>query len=356
MMTLKMNRYDVKNIEGCKYENYTLTTADGLQLKLARYYRSTSTPAVLLLHGLTSSSEMFLGEEYFNLTAYMLENGLEDVWLLDWRGSGTYKKDHLTLNNNVDEVAFYDIPLAVNFIQENTTEGLHIVAHCIGSMALAIGLATKKVKNVRSVILGNAGLFPKLNIGSMLRLYAMPQFTKSVLGVDHFVVDPEDVDFQDASMLLMQASNFAQNQCENPSCKMLSLVWGAGHKNTLFNHDNFLPETHDKVHEYLGPVSLSYFRHIQKMLHHNAVLSLDGQTNYLDLASNINVPLLLAVGTENLCWYDSIQRFHELLNTFFEDVDQDLLEIPKYGHMDLFMGKNAYSDVFPQFLDFLKQH
>ncbi|MCB0644377.1 MAG: hypothetical protein KDC44_22185, partial [Phaeodactylibacter sp.] len=82
----------------------------------------------------------------------------------------------------------------------------------------------------------------------------------------------------------------------------------------------------------------------------------DGRTNYLDKASDIEPPLLLLIGKKNLCWHDSIQQFHDLLDTYFEDVDHELLEVPNYGHMDLFLGKHAHLEVFPDLVDFLLRH
>ena len=67
-------------------ENYTTTTADGIEVGLARYRGGAKGP-VMVVHGAGVWSGMFLLptiEEHF--TQYLVNHGY-DVWLLDWRAS-----------------------------------------------------------------------------------------------------------------------------------------------------------------------------------------------------------------------------------------------------------------------------
>ena len=67
-------------------ENYTITTPDGLELRLARYRGGDKGP-VIVVHGAGVWSGMFLlptVDEHF--IQYLVNNGY-DAWLLDWRAS-----------------------------------------------------------------------------------------------------------------------------------------------------------------------------------------------------------------------------------------------------------------------------
>jgi len=337
---------------------YNLKTSDNVTLLLHRISISNNTPSVLLLHGLSLSSAMFMGEEWYNLTDYLLNHGYEDVWVLDWRGSGIYKGEHINADHNIDDVALIDLPLSVEFIQEKITGHLHLIGHCLGSLAMSMSLASQKITGIRSAICANLGLYPSLNSISFAKLLAVPQFSESVLNLNFYNTDAEKMDFQSAEYLLHQAANLGQDKCDNPTCRILSFIFGSGHKDAIFKHENMHPKTHDQLKNYFGPVSFSYYKHLQKMLFFQSAVSArtPSTVNYLDLAENINIPMLLTAGKENKCWFDSISCYHQTLNHFFPEVEHELFIIPNYGHNDVFMGINSYLDVFPRFINFLKNH
>src|SRR6202011_6291484 len=67
-------------------ENYTTTTPDGVEIRLARY-RGGSKGPVMVVHGAGVWSGMFLLPTVDeNFTQYLVKNGY-DGWLLDWRAS-----------------------------------------------------------------------------------------------------------------------------------------------------------------------------------------------------------------------------------------------------------------------------
>src|SRR5262249_27404990 len=58
-------------------------SGDGLGLTLTRFTRAPCDDVVLLIHGLTSSSDMFIMPEHQNLVTTLLDSGFADVWCLD---------------------------------------------------------------------------------------------------------------------------------------------------------------------------------------------------------------------------------------------------------------------------------
>ncbi|HTU62426.1 MAG TPA: hypothetical protein VMF89_28395, partial [Polyangiales bacterium] len=77
----------IAQVRDASVEQIPLRSRDGWQLGLCRVTRGhTAKPAVLLIHGLTASSDMFVLPETRNFVEVLLDAGFEP-WLLDWRGS-----------------------------------------------------------------------------------------------------------------------------------------------------------------------------------------------------------------------------------------------------------------------------
>ena len=155
------------------------------------------------------------------------------------------------------------------------------------------------------------------------------------------------------------AAHTGSNQCSNPTCRQLSFMWGAGHKSTLFMHEHLNEITHDNLNKVYGTISLSYLDHIRLMKLHSAVVSAARNNqgryiNYLDLSGNIDSPMLLVTGQYNRLWYKSIQKYHEILNQYFPNVEHELFVVPGYAHYDLFVGENSHVDVYPSIVKFFK--
>lgn len=339
--------------------NHLINTEDGVQLQLHRICRRAGTPAVLLLHGLSSSSAMFSGAEWYNLTAYLLDHGYHDIWLLDWRGSALYHKRYLSAGHDIDDVVEIDLPQAVAQMRAAIgAQPIHIISHCIGAMALSMALANQTITGIKSAICANVGLFPTLAAASLVKLLSVPGLAHHVFDIEHLLVDANDSDYQTSEALPLLLSHSGQNQCANVTCRMLSFVWGAGHESTIFKHRHLHPDTHSNLHHYFGPVSLSYFFHIQKMLHHAAVVGNQAKgraaLNYLDQVARIITPMLLCVGSENRVWHDSIQQYYRIIRQYHPNLPVQLLEVPGYTHNDVFMGVDAHVDVFPALLKFLQ--
>ncbi len=357
---MKIDNIDYSGVKDCEVQSFVLTTADNVEIYLHRFCRDKQAQPVLMIHGLTSSYKMFAGPEWYNPVTYLLDHGFGDVWLLDWRGSAVHGKRYVDLGHDLDDVCRFDIPQAVECVRSNSLyDEIHVIAHCVGAMAFSMALADNKLKGIKSAIIANLGLYPSLGFGSLAKLYTVPHFANSMLNISHFSIDPADIDFQTPEYLSILGSGASQNQCDNPTCRLMSFIIGSGHESTIFKHEHIHPETHNALAEYFGPLSVSYYFHLEKMLHHCAAVSNhkahDQRENYLDKVENINIPMLLCTGRENRCWYDSIQEYYKIFQAYYPEKNVSLTEIPDYAHNDLFMGVNAHIDVFPQLLDFLNQ-
>jgi pimeloyl-ACP methyl ester carboxylesterase len=77
--------------------------------------------------------------------------------------------------------------------------------------------------------------------------------------------------------------------------------------------------------------------------------------NALLAADAIGCPVMLLSGSENQLWYDSNKLCAEVLHQRSPRLRVDYVEVPAYGHFDMFIGRAAALDVFPRVVEWLMQ-
>ncbi|WUO16715.1 hypothetical protein OG985_43585 [Streptomyces sp. NBC_00289] len=83
-------RHTTAGVPDAQVTGHPVTTDDGLGLQLTRFRRAECDDVVLLVHGLTASSDLFIMPEHRNLATCLLDNGFADVWALDMRMSNRF--------------------------------------------------------------------------------------------------------------------------------------------------------------------------------------------------------------------------------------------------------------------------
>ena len=73
----------------------------------------------MIVHGLTTSTDMFIMPEHYNLVSYLLDNGYTDVWCLDMRMSNRHSYNLFPHRYTFDDIALYDYPPAIDIIREH---------------------------------------------------------------------------------------------------------------------------------------------------------------------------------------------------------------------------------------------
>lgn len=348
---------------GISLEPVPLVASDGVRLGLTRATHDGSPPggpAVLLLHGHTASSEMFVLPEIRNLVATLLDAGY-DPWLLDWRGSCRLPYNEGRTRYTYDDVALYDIPEAVSAVRDRIAgHKLFIVGHCVGALCLSMSLTGGLVTGLAGVVAQGAFLTPKMSGKTRLSMHLGGEVLRSRWA--HLPVDFTKVGFRSRyTPVFAWASRGAD--CEDPTCQMLhNSSWGMGA--SLFEHDNLDERTHDRLAELFGSVPLWVLPHMRRMeLAHTVVRWNSSDRRYarlpenaMDNADAIDCPLLLLSGSENKLWLDSNELCYDILTRRHPHIDVSYQEIPGYGHVDPFIGRGAALDVFGHVLDFLETH
>ncbi len=336
---------------------HKFTTKDGLSLVLTRFCRRPSENVVMLMHGLTTSTDMFIMPEHTSLVQYLLDHGYTDIWSLDWRGSQRYPYNMEPHSYTLDNVAEYDIPPAVDVIRRTVgnEKALHVIAHCVGSIGFSCALAAGKVKGITSFIGNSVSLTPAVSNWSKVKIYVGPEILETLLGSPY--LSPRSANWPGLSLAkgLGKLVSVVHRESRSTASNLVSFMWGDGNP-AAYELDNLSIETYQRLSQLFGGTSFNYYRHIRKMLIEEAAVSFDGHTNYLESALiNGLPPTLLLSGANNNIFPGSNRKTFDCLRSN-QSIPVEFREIAGYGHQDIFMGKSCRIDVFPKILHFLRQN
>src|SRR5262249_29789042 len=107
-MTREIPLYTLQGVKDAEATTHWFTTEDGLGLSLLRFCRAPARDVVVIIHGLTTSSDMFIQPEHYNLVSYLLDHDFTDVWTLDFRMSNRHSYNLLPNDWSMDDCAVYD--------------------------------------------------------------------------------------------------------------------------------------------------------------------------------------------------------------------------------------------------------
>ena len=357
--------YTLEGVRDAEVTTHYFSTGDGLGLSMLRFRRGDSADPVLIVHGLTTSTDMFIMPEHDNLVSYLLDNGHPDVWCLDMRMSNRHSYNLFPHRYSFDDVALYDYPPAIDIVRAHVSDGarLHVIAHCLGSVTFMMSLFGKAVAGISSMVANSVGLTPRVPFWSRVKLAGAPAMIEHVLGFPNLNPRWADDPALTRGKLFSKGVSLFHRECDVPACHMLSLMWGTGWP-ALYSHENLADVTHRRGGDLYGATSLHYYRHVNKMLAAGSrpVKYEMGRPEHASLpddyfayAREIETPVLLTTGADNKVFADSNIVCHERLQAL--GCRQHELKIfPGYGHQDVFMGKDVARDCFPDMLDFIRRH
>lgn len=361
-MSRRIPLYTLSGVPNADIAVHPFTTEDGLGLSMLRFHRAESKDVVLIVHGLTTSSDMFIMPEHHNLVRFLLDHGFGDVWTLDYRMSNRFPYNREMHRFTMDDIALYDFPAALAKLREKVGSArVHVIAHCLGSVSFMMSLFGGAVNGIASAIVNSAGLTPRVPVWSRLKLTFAPDLVEWGLGFPY--LDPSWGDGPSLSRgwLLSKVVDLFHPECRVPACHMLSLMWGTGWP-ALYSHDKLADITHERSGDLYGATGVHYYRHVVKMVSAGGAVTFDSKdpqysrlpTDYFARAAEVTTPVLLTTGDRNNVFRDSNIECWKRLQAIAPG-QHELVVFPGYGHQDVFMGKDVHIDVFPHMLDFLKR-
>lgn len=357
--------YTLDGVSNAKKTSHPFSTDDGLGLSLQRFHRENCDDVVVLIHGLTTSSDMFIMPEHYNLVSYLLDNGLTDVWCLDFRMSNRFGYNLYPNDYSMDDAALYDHPRAIEAVRDvvGRDKRIHVIAHCVGSLSFSMALAAGTVDGVTSFISNSIALTPYIPRWSRFKIALFPFILERILDIPYVSPGWPYEPRLTRGKLLSKMISWFHPECNEPSCHMLSLMWGSG-RPALYMHENLAEETHKRLPDLFGATGLNYHRHVAMMVKsgNRAVKRRSDDPrydalpdDYFEAGVGIETPILFITGDRNRVFVDSNIHCYGRLKA--RGVVRHRLEVfADYGHQDMFMGKHADRDVFPALLAFIREH
>jgi pimeloyl-ACP methyl ester carboxylesterase len=350
------------------FERIDFTTSDGIKLNFRRLRPKDGTDPkgpVMMVHGAGMRWELFRApidpDEDVTLPVKLSEAGY-DVWLLNWRASMDVPANQWTL----DDAAVIDYPEAVTVMQSvlrrerrssnGGNQKIKAIVHCQGSMAFMMSICAGKLGDVSLVIANSVGLHPIMPRPTWVKLplavntlgrfipYFNPQWGLHAPGFWPKVID--------------WTVRLTHHECDNPVCKHASFTYGFGFPAMWF-HENLNDETHEWLKAQFGPVPISMFRQTADSVAAGRLVS-TGKYACLPALLATEKPdtrarFVLMTGELNHTFStQAMARTFEYFERHFPGRNT-YQKFPGYGHMDVWVGKNAHKDVFPFIIDELNR-
>ena len=330
------------------------TAGDGLELNLINIKnpRDTSKGPVIVVHGAGVRANIFRAPVNKTIVDVLIEQGY-DVWLENWRGSIDFSPRLWTL----DEAAIHDHPYAVRKILEVTGESqLKAIIHCQGSTSFTMSLVAGLLPQVSTVVSNAVSLHPVVPSWSKFKLYFMLPLVRLItdyLNPQWGIKAPTI-----AAKLINYMVMLTHHECDNPVCKQVSFTYGSGFP-ALWSHANLNERTHWWLNQEFAAVPLTFFAQITRSIKHGNLLSVEGRSELpSDFTKDIpktSARFAFCAGQENLCFLaESQKKSYQYFSAITADFHV-LKLFPEYGHLDVFMGKNAAKDTFPFIIDELNK-
>lgn len=329
---------------------YPVTTADGMTLCLRRFIPEVQrySEPVILVHGAGVRSRIFEPPTATTLPVMLAQVG-HDVWLLDWRASIDIAPNLWTL----DKAAVFDYPAAVARVREVTgASTVKAVIHCQGSTSFMMSLCAGLLPEVSSVVSNAVALHTVVPFLARVKAavatdtvgrlfdYLNPQWGLHVSGFAPRLID-----------WWVRATH---HECRNPVCKHSSFTYGAGFP-TLWRHENLDDTTHEWLKGEFAAVPMTFFRQMKHCIAAGHLVS-TGEfdqlpADFVAQAPRTDARILFLCGERNDCFLaEGMARSCD----FFErhaPGRHDFQQVAGYGHLDIFIGRNAANDVLPIIVD-----
>ncbi|KQU08053.1 alpha/beta fold hydrolase [Rhizobium sp. Leaf453] len=308
---------------------------------------------LLLVHGAGVRSNIFQPPRPGNIDEALSRAGF-DVWNLDWRASIQQPPNEWTL----DEAAVFDYPAAVATILEHTgAYTLKALVHCQGSTSFMMSLVAGLLPQVTTVVSNAVSLHPVVPGPARLKaLYAVPALGRFLpylnpqWGISAPSGWPQVFDFY------VRAT---RHECNNPVCKWSSFTFGSGAP-TLWRHENLTADVHEWLKGEFAHVPMTFFRQMSRCIAAGHLVS-TGRLNDILPASVVERPprtdarVVLLAGQFNACFLPASQaRTYDFLDRHAPG-RHGCYELAGYGHLDVFIGKDAPNAVFPLIIDELSR-
>ncbi|MGZ3765670.1 MAG: alpha/beta fold hydrolase [Mucilaginibacter sp.] len=324
------------------FDVFPFDSLDGFKCNLWRLQSSKPLPKgpVLLVHGAGVRSNIFNAPNEKNLLDSLSEDGY-DVWLVNWRGSTECENNEW----NLDIVAENDHPAAVQEVCRLTGYSkIKAVIHCQGSTSFMISALKGLVPQVTTIVSNAVSLHPVVSGASKFKINTLVPMVKPITNYLNPRWGDDAPDLK--SKIFRTLVNLTHWENDTSVGKFVSFTYGVGHP-ALWELNNLSDTTKNWIRQEFGYVPMSFFDHITKCIDAGTLVSADGSVDYSATKPKTEARFAFFAGRLNKC-FKSVSQ----VNTFnyFDAIRPGYHKLhvyDTYSHLDVFMGKNAYTDIFP---------
>ncbi len=297
-------------------------------------------PPVLLVHGISSNHSFWDLDPQHSLAEWLVGRGW-DVWAVDLRGHGTAMTTPegraQRAGWKIDDYGRYDLPAAVKHVRACTGyKNVAYVGHSMGGMVGAIYMTHGGADQLSAnIAVGSPASF--VDTGDPMVGLAKVGFS---LGGTAFlwVATPLAADFAAIAPGLVPGR--LQERLYNPA-----------------NMDPFTIAP--MMRNIVSPLARGEMKHFARMLQSGEFMDFRGEKNYLTDLGTVQVPTLVIAGEGDQVappawvrpYYDAMGGEKEFL---LAGPSSGFAE--PYGHLDLGLGKNATTEIFPRIEAWLQAH
>lgn len=297
---------------------------------------------VLLVHGAGVRANIFRPPNTTHFVDALLDHGY-DVWLENWRASIDLPPCEWTL----DAAALHDHPAAVRKVLElSGARTLKAVVHCQGSTSFMLSAVAGLLPQVTTIVSNAVSLHPQVSRISHLKgRYAVP-----VVGKLTPYLNPQWGENAQGLVprMLQGLVKLTHHECNNGVCRFSSFTYGTGFP-VLWRHENLSERTHNWIRQEFGNVPMSFFRQMTRCLDAGHLVSqLPGlPADSTEFRPGTDARIAFIAGELNACFkWQSQQASFDWFERYQPNY-HSLHVLGGYGHLDVFIGKNAERDTFP---------
>ena len=307
---------------------------------------------VLLIHGAGVRANLFRAPVETTLVDYLLARGY-DVWLENWRASIDLRPNLWTL----DQAAVFDHPYAVRkILSETGCDRIKAVIHCQGSTSFTISALAGLVPQVDVVVSNAVSLHPVVPGITKFKMGASVPVLKKLtpyLNPQWCLHAPTWTAKTVAALILL-----THHECHNPVCKGVSFTYGTGFP-ALWSHRNLNAATHEWIKQEFAQVPLCFFEQMLQCIRTGHLVPADHRPelprDFVAQEPQTRARFAFFAGENNRCFLaESQRRTFDFFDSWHKGY-HSLRLIPGYGHLDVFIGKDAVRDVFPQIAEELER-
>ncbi|XP_077230382.1 uncharacterized protein LOC143866499 [Tasmannia lanceolata] len=307
---------------------------------------------VLLLNG-HSTESYYLPTEPKDLVRTLLEEGFE-TWLLQPRLHPLNPSNEFT----IEDVGKFDIPavLAKIFELHGPSAKAHVIAHCVGGLAIHIALLGGHISatHIASLSCTNSSMFFKLTTSSLvkMRLPLIP-ISMAILGKNRILPMFESSKDSFRHRLLKSVACLIPRyeRCTCIECEVFSGIFG-----NTFWHNNISHTMHHWMNKQSLPrLPMSAFPHLRKICITGFIVDSNGKNSYLIHPERMALPTLYISGGRSLLVTPQTSFLaNQYMRMHQPGFHHTRVVVDGFGHSDLLIGENSYKKVFPHIISHLR--